>query len=265
MNLLSRLKSIFNIKIDLSKFKEIHIFSDNTGPKYEYHNHKKITINVSEKVLGKKESSQLKQLLKSAEAGTLLLEENSKKLLDDFSAVDQEKENRELLKYLKDKIPVGDLQVLRAALYIKNVFERGEKVGELKLQIMQRYGSRGKNISNLCTAGYFTSLIKPLYEEMSKYPDFALGKFQEAYDVIVTEQPFAVFVSQQMSERELRTEVERKMVINKKYGIRYLNIHGIGEDNVSKILRLLRSMEDKFIQPADIDSEKGFITVKIWF
>lgn len=262
---LKRLSSIIKIKIDPSKLKEIHLFSDNKSSKNTYYDNRVFNINIS--ALDSKKSSQLQQSLRDGveKEGVLLLEERAKKVLDDFRAVDKKGEHQALLEYFKGKIPTSDLEILRAALYIKTVFERREKVWELKQQVIERHGNRGRNIINLCTAGYFISLIKPLYETMSTQSDFTLQKFLDRYDVIVTQYPFAVFVSSRMSEDELKVGVEKKMETNKKYGIRHLNIHGIGEENVFKIQKLLRELEDKFSSMPEINSGRGFINVKIWF
>lgn len=265
MFFLDRLSSIFKVEIKIPKLKEIHFLSDNTSSKIEYHDHRTV-INIG--AINPKECVELQQLLIDAvkKKDTLLLEEKAKKVLDDFRVVDKQGEHRDLLEYFRGKIPVSDLEILRAALYIKTVYERKEKIWELKLQVTEKHGIRGRNIVNLCTAGYFTSLIKPLYETMSTQPDFILQKFLIRYDVIVTQYPFAIFVSSRMSESELKMNVEKKIEINKKYGMmRYLNIHGIGEENVLKIQKLLRELEGKFTPVPEIDSGRGFINVKIWF
>lgn len=103
--------------------------------------------------------------------------------------------------------------------------------------IIARFGERGKNICNLYTAGYFDSQIKPLYEEVGTSD---LLQFNQIYEQIVTESPYAVFIHAEMSVKNVGETVKQKMEISKKYGIKYLNIHGIGKDNVDKITILIK-------------------------
>lgn len=246
----------------------IHINTNNTSNKIEIHQSGKIVNVVIGGTANKRELSQLQKVISGvvSKKEALLLEEGAKKTLDDFSVIDKQKEGRELIESFRGKVPASDLQALRAGLYICELFKRGESVRNLKLSVIQKYGRRGANIVNLYTAGYFKSHIRPLYEEMFTQPNFSPEDFTRIYDEIVTQYPFAVFVSQRMSEKEFEVEVRNKMKMNKKYGINQMNIHGIGEDNVSKIQRLLEKLRDDFIAPYKVvTSGKIFISVTIFF
>lgn len=263
MSVLDKLRSLVGVKIDISRLKEIHLLSDNQV----HHTVVNNTININVPSLSERGKGDLKKIIEGAvkTEGSLLLEDKAKKVLEDFNKEDKDEATRVTLDYFRGKIPLPDIEILRASLYIKTVFERGESVEDLKWGIIQRYGKRGNNIANLCTAGYFETIIKPLYEEMAAQPDFSTEKFLARYEVIVTQSTFAVFVNRRMSADELRAEVERKMELNKKYGIKTLNIHGIGAENVDKILDLVSELKDKFSQSPEIDSSQRFVTVKIWF
>lgn len=246
----------------------ININTNNTSNKIEIHQSGKIVNVVIGGTASKKELFQLQKVISGvvSEKEALLLEEGAKKTLDDFLVIDKQKEGRGLIEFFRGKIPASDLQALRAGLYIHEVFERGESVRNLKLSVIQKYGRRGANIVNLYTAGYYKSHIRPLYEKMLVQPDFSPEDFTRIYDEIVTQYPFAVFVGQRMSEKEFEVEVRNKMKMNKKYGINQMNIHGIGEDNVSKIQKLLEKLRDQFTAPHKvITSGKIFISVTIFF
>ena len=143
--------------------------------------------------------------------------------------------------------------------------ERGEDITKLKSDIVNKYGGRGRNICNLYSAGYFDSQIKPLYEEMITQPDFSPKDFEEAYERIVTESPYAVFISASMTNPEAEKEVRERMVIAKKYGIKYLNIHGIGQANVNKITHVLENLRSELSLPEEIIRQGSVIAVKIQF
>ncbi|MBI2405477.1 hypothetical protein HYV21_00270 [Candidatus Microgenomates bacterium] len=269
MNPLDKLSKLINISFPkLKRLGNIHIASDNKLEKITVNDNKKVinvTINVEK--LESKDIAQLQAILKELviKNDELVIEDNARKTLEDFSNVDKQRGNQSLLEYFKGKIPSRDIEILRASLYLKSIFERGEPVFQLKQDIMNRFGDRGRNISNLCTAGYFTSQIRPLYEEMYAQPNFSPEEFFRVYDIIVTESPYAVFISAVMSQEDVKREVLDRIRVGKTYGIKYLNIHGIGEDNVDKISYLLKELTPTLTQPPEITKGERFIVIKIWF
>jgi len=266
MNLLDKLSKLFGV--DFSKLKKfhIHILSDNQHENFTINDNRKIVI-INTGKLDSKKIPQLQTIVKDlvTENDELLIEDNASKTIEDFKEVDSQTENRNLLEYFKGKIFSKDIEILRASLYLKTVYERGENVSQLKQDIMNRYGDRGKNISNLCSAGYFTSQIKPLYEEMYSHPNFSAEEFSKVYEIIITESPYAVFINSRMSEKDVKKEVLSRMEIGKKYGIKYLNIHGIGKDNTDKIVNILKELNSELSQTPEITKGERFIVVKIWF
>lgn len=261
MSFFDKLSSIF--KIDISKLKEIHLFSDNKTVKIEHHDHRTININIG--ALSPQKSQKIREVIKEAvqKEEQILLETDANQLLENFSYVDKQDQNRKEIEFYRGKIPAEDIDVLRAAIFIQEQSKQGKSVRELKEDVRLRYGQRGNNIVNLYTAGYFYSVVRPMYEEMASQSDFSQEKFIKRYNTIVMQYTFAVFVNARMSSEELEKEVHEKIVKNKKYGISHLNIHGIGSDNVAKIQELLAKLKGTIRWPPDIDSERGFITVKI--
>lgn len=266
MAFLDKLSTIF--KVDLSGLKKLNLInisinSNNNSPKIEVRA-EKLLLNLTQFSLA--ENKALKKAIKSyfSDEG-ILLENEAEQTVEDFQISELARETRGLLEFFKGKIPALDLEILRASLYLKKVHESGRSVNNLKVDIMRRYGDRGRNISNLCTAGYFKSQIKPLYEDMYSQPDFSPEKFISVYEIIVTQSPYAEFINSHMSDTEVLDVVSRKMEFGRKYGIRYLNIHGIGIDNVQKINRLMVSLDQKFTKPPEVNSTQGFIVIKIYF
>ena len=64
---------------------------------------------------------------------------------------------------------------------------------------------------------------------------------------------------------EAEKEVRERMVIAKKYGIKYLNIHGIGQANVNKITHVLENLRSELSLPEEIIRQGSVIAVKIQF
>lgn len=262
MNFLERLTALVKItapKLKISKFNGFNLLS-NIKVEIIINNNDKQEITLPPK--------KLRKIVKDAvlKEGYILLEKGAQKRIQDFSSVSTTTIFQSTLDFFRGKIPTNDLEILRASLYVKSVYERGESVSELKWQIMQKYGVRGKNIVNLCTAGYFDSVIKPLYTGMSKRSNFTPELFISTYNKIIDHYTFAVFVSNRMGKEELKQEIVTKTKDNKKYGVKSINIHGLGEDNVKKIVDVLSDADIKsfFTQAPEIDSRTDYIIVKIF-
>jgi hypothetical protein len=199
----------------------------------------------------------------------LLVEDKAEHILVDFGKVDEKQENKDLLGYFRGKIPDSDLPILRASIYLKTVHDRRGETHPIKEDISIRYGRRGNVIANLCTAGYFETVIKPLYRELASHNDFTREKFLNAYEGIIGDYVFAVFVNIFTSYEKLKAEVLRKIELNIKYGIHKMNLHAIGRENKEKILNLLKDEDIKKLLThpldADIVASKNYITVSIEF
>lgn len=264
MKILDKLSSI--IQIDLSGLKnfKIHIFNNNSSKTTVLKNSKVNIVQVNIGELNKTSLKELGQIINKAvnKDNGLVIEDNSQKLLQDFQAIDSKSQTQKEIEYFTGKIPQKDLEILRASIYLKSVANKGESVHELKADIIARFGERGKNICNLYYAGYFDSQIKPLYDEVGTSD---LLKFNQIYEQIVTESPYAVFIHSGMSDKEVREIVKQKMEIGKKYGIKYLNIHGIGRDNVDKITVIIKELTPELTSLPEITSGNIFIAVKIRF
>lgn len=268
MDILSNLQSIF--KVDLSGLKKLQskvqiIFQ-------AFSNNQKITINgpviiINPNALDKNQTIKVQEIIRNAvdKDRIPLLQDDTQKLLEDFKHVDSESISQNLIVYFKGKIPATDIEALRQSVYVKVVSDRGENIQKLKWDITARYGNRGKNICNLYSAGYFISQIKPMYDEMLSQPDFSPSDFNIAYDRIVNESPYAVFINREMSNQVAEQEVRNRINIAKNYGIRYLNIHGIGEENVDKIIFILEKLKPDLSLPEEIKKQGNVIVVKIQF
>jgi len=265
MTLLDSVKELFHI--DISKLKSlvsITFVTNQTTNKFEIVNQEGI-INTG-KLTGH-ERKTLKRFTKEEvlRKGSILLEKKAKTVLDDITTTQNLPNNEALLTFFKGKIPPIDYEILRASLVIRAMHEAGKGVTEIKDGLVSKYGDRGRNIANLCSAGYFENLIRPLYEEMNKDRDFSQQKFLDRYDVIITQVTFAVFVSHRMSYEDLKIRVKKKMIINKQYGIDFLHLHGIGEVNIAKINRFLKELSDQLRSVPKRDEDERYINVTIFF
>lgn len=262
MDWFDKLKGL--VHLDLRNLKEIHLFSGNKIINNTYTKNV-LTININHESINKNPEV-LKTILRTnQENGGLIIESESLIRLADFKKIDSEASTQNFLAEFKGKIPQSDLEILRYSIYLKVVFNRGDSVDRLKTDIVERFGYRGRNICNLYSAGYFKSQIKVLYDLMFQQPDFSQEKFMQLYELIVTESPYAIFVSRQMTSSELLSKVKTKIETSKKYGINYLNIHGIGDENIRIISTVLEQLKEEgiIIEPQERFRDNNMLTVKL--
>lgn len=234
--------------VDLSGVKSIglkvRLLSDNKIESIvKVDNRKQLSINIGAEIL--KDQSQKKEvqnLIRAAvaEEGMLVLEETVAEQVKEIAAGH---EYDEILDYFRGKIPSVDMPILRAAMFMRIVHNKGQPVDHLKQDIIDRYGQCGGNMSNLCSAGYFESHIRPMYEELETRPNFTQQLFVDNYNLIIEKAPFAIFVGSSKSLQKLLEELEGKINTNRMYGIRQLNIHAIGHENVAKLKQLIAAPE----------------------
>jgi hypothetical protein len=159
----------------------------------------------------------------------------AKKYINDSSSDDQV-----FLKAIKVFVPQADIAIIQAALFIRRIYRGHSDVHRFKDLLIQRYGSRGNNISNLITAGYYESYLLPIYEHLQKTEGVNAHQiFNEIYEEAVTQYPFAVFVPAVKTYEQIKGMVSQKIRLNLMNDQHMMNIHGIGERNKKTITKLL--------------------------
>lgn len=125
MSIFDKLRAL--IKVDISSLKEIKISIGSSNKKFE---NKGNIFFINANYLEEKESEIVKQFLENAvKEGNLLLEENSEKLLKEVKSIEKEGANKSLLDFFNGKIPLTDLEILRASCVIKELHEKHQPVG----------------------------------------------------------------------------------------------------------------------------------------
>ncbi|MBI5635718.1 hypothetical protein HY993_02025 [Candidatus Micrarchaeota archaeon] len=244
MGWLETLKGIFNVEIN-SPILQIS-FVNNSNNKNEVKGNpyffdkasKKLYLNLDK--LPVSQHPKLKESIKGyLEEGNTLLQTETAELLQKLYNYNKETTNKQILEFFKPNIPVQDYDALEASLYLRDTFRRREDVQKLKLDIREIFGNRGNNICNLCTAGYFEKFLVPLFNSSKE-------RFNELYEIIVGKAVLAVFVHQSMGDEEITSQIKNKLEISRKYGIKFIHIHGIGEQNIRKIKECLEKQKAFF-------------------
>lgn len=252
----------FNKLRHLFKTGIIKLFSDNT--RNHYQDNRVININIYPDVLKPLEREKLIDEIKYAinEGNQTLLRENAQKRIEDFRKEEQEKDSIQITNFFRGKVPEKDLTIIRGALYIRQCFKRGENIGDLKLDVMLKHGERGKNIVNLCTAGYFEEYIIPFYDVVLKQKgneEEALKAFHCYFDRVANELPFTIFVRQDRTPEYVIEEVKRKV----EYGTKFVNIHGIGEHNVKTVYEAIAQLGELPNFESSVEQESKIIFARL--
>lgn len=227
---------------------------------------KRIEINTS--ALDGKELEETKQFLceQFNKRDATFLEKGAKEEIDDIKEKLNLRTIRDTLDFYRDKISPEYLDALEASLYLREAFKEDKDIERMKRDIIQHFGPIGKNISNLCSSGYFEGYIMELYLEMSRQPNFTLQKFQQRFKEIVRDSPFTVFVNQYRKKEDIKNEINIKLRKFQDYGIGFLAVHGIGTENVKIIRETLSELENERNDiKTEMALESSIIQLKIMF
>lgn len=259
MGWLDKLKALINIEFN-APIINVTKNSDNSSVDKEYlfdERSGKLEIFIDN--LTKEKQKKLKLVLKeNFEEENKLLEEKSSSLLKDLVEFQKSKgEDKKVLDFFQNIIPEEDFEALESSLYLKRKFMQGQDIKQLKEDIRTRFGDRGNNIANLCTAGYFESFLMPLFNSSQK-------DFKEIYEVVVSKSAMAVFVHSQMDDAKIAGEIKKRLEISKKYGIKFLHIHGIGNRNIKTIKKCVEENKELFnFYNKEIFEREGIIIVEL--
>lgn len=227
-----------------------------------------VTVNPNK--LSGKQKRALKQIIRTEaldSAGAILEEENAATVEKVVSSLPTIRETADKFKPL---IPASDIPLLNACVYLRLRFEKGDCVEPLKGEIIRIYGTRGGNFANLCSAGYLETWFFPIYEELVKTnpdnPIEAKARFLSLYRTILNELPWTEFVSSRQKAEKVTDHIIAKMNRNIANGVRYMNIHGLGEKNVDKIIGILPEIRKQIGAVAvriDKDPARIFVRLEI--
>ncbi len=268
---LENLKSL--VHFDFGKVKEVKLkalsdIKDNKFSIVSVDNSKNLIINVDSEALKDPQTRQrLLDIVREApleRADQPLLEVEASREANDIVAVE---DGDGLLQYFTGKVPDADLPILKAAAFIKKHLQEGRPVQNYKEELRARYGKRADIITNLYSADYFETHIKPMYEELAKRPNFSRQLFVDNYNILIEGFPFAIFVHRSHTREGLREEIIGKMRSNRSYGIKMLNLHAIGQGNVNLLNEVLLSdaITCEFSDAPSTANEGNIMIARIFF
>jgi len=271
VKILDNLKKIFETKFrDIFTGNTITLFdfSRNTENVIELKEGNKLAIDIS------KATEEEKKKLKE-EVLDLIVQDQDQVFLMDKSSQKTERikgnlptgEDETLLKFYKDKLDPEMYKALEVSFVVRNAFNTGEDIVELKRDIANRFPTFGNNLCNLVTGGYFDNHFKDLYNSMIDDEIFDINSYQKKVKNIVCSLPYTVFITRFKSYDELSGEVRFKLSNLKKYGAGRLLLHGIGRENVNTSNSILDEYKDDgtVTVQKEINPKKTIITATLNF
>ena len=270
MTILENLKKVFEGKFgDILSHNNITLFnfSRNTNETVEVKGGNKLVIDISKAT--EEEKKLVKNILDSrvqSENEAFLMDHSSEKTLKIKRSLPFG-ESEELLKFYKDKLKPEMYKALEASIIVKNVFERGEDISEMKRDISDKYPTFGNNLCNLVTRGYFNEHFKELYQSMLEDEEFDINAYQRKVEKIIKSLPYTVFITRYKSYDELSGEVRFKLDRLKKYGTGKLLLHGLGRENVNTTMTILEEYRENnhINMQIEINPKKTIITATLIF
>ena len=223
-------------------------------------------INLS--ALDSKTDKAIGEIIYGAGKGTFIVNDEQATLINEVNESIKKKSNDDIIQFFSGKIPADDLVILISSLYIRDKFEqdKSDEVCILRKQLAESYGKKAFVISNLCTASYFEDFLIPLYNEMAKQKDFTIEQFKKSYKKLIDDFPVAIFINTHMTKKGVEEKIRGKIKENKMFSIPYLNIHGIGQENIKNIQQVIIKLKEGVdCTSKKIEQDESIIKVHLRF
>lgn len=187
----------------------------------------------------------------------------SDKKLKDVEAFTSTSSNDTTYSFVSDKIPKEDKYIWLSALMLKQASDdkNRDKVKQIKEQMVIDHQQKGRNIANICSAGYLEEYIIPWYKHYAEEND-DYNTFLENYKSIVDNLLFVVFVGAGVDVKEIKVEIENKIQTLVNAHRDCLFIHAIGEDNIKKAEQILTEIKEEISEIKDISKTTTNLTLK---
>ena len=200
----------------------------NMGSMYSYDSKSKI-LTLCAPNLSREDKPFLLEYIRSIhEEGEFIWKESKNDGLSSVKKYSEENKDAKILQFFSSLISTDDSVALKMSLFLRNQAKLKKDITAYKQDIVERFGSRGSNISNLCSAGYFEQL-------MNSYNDSEHVEFMKYYDLVVGKRAKALFVNTHMKPGHLKKQIEEMVKKAEHYHTDNFRIHGIGAANVSTI------------------------------
>ncbi len=196
--------------------------------------HKDKILTISVPRLQKLDEDVLLCLIRKVHSqGGILFNRDKNDVLESFKTYLDKNSNKKILDFFRKKMPESDFEALEMSLFLREQSKKGDDISIYKKEIRDKFGPRGTNISNLCSAGYFEDEFMKLSNELET------DEYNAYYELAVGIRARALFVNSEMNVDTIEKAFDG--MINKaiQYHIDKFNIHGIGKTNIDNIKKAI--------------------------
>ena len=189
--------------------------------------------------------------------------ETSDKKLNEVKAFAISSSTDERYSFVSTNIPKEDKYIWFSALMLKQASDdkNWEKVRQIKEQMIQEHQQKGRNIANICNAGYLEEYIMPWYKHYVEENNDN-DSFLENYKSIVDNLLFIVFVCASKDAKEIKVEIENKIQTLVNAHREHLFIHAIGDANILKAEQIIQEIKEEVPEIKDINKITTNLTLK---
>ncbi len=206
---------------------------------YSYSSHSKTLTIVASSLEAQDKPLLLEIIKKVFTGGGLIWKDSKEETLDSYNEYSAQNTDGKILGFFQGIMPPDDFIALKLSLYLRSEQLKGKNIHSYKQDIRDRFGDRGSNIANLCSAGYFENEFMPLYNLVSK------EEFAEYYEIAIGKKARALFVHFGMDAEEIQSAFEQMVEKAEKYHMHDFRIHGLGEKNVENIKKFFATRTPK--------------------
>lgn len=170
--------------------------------------------------------------------GLILKQSKDDELISYSNYISDSGEDKKILDFFINKLPNDDYFALKMSLFLRNQAKSEKNIFPYKMDIRDKFGDRGVNIANLCSAGYFEEFIS-FYKAVSK------ETFDNYYEMVVGARARALFVNFTMNVAEIEKQINIMVEKAINYHMPDFRVHGKGKNNVSNINEFIKSRNGK--------------------
>lgn len=230
------------------------------GLAYSYSKKSRVLTIVGSYLKEKDKPLLLEIIKKIFNNGGLILKDSTQEVINSYKEYIATNNNYPILHFFHNIVPPDDFQALKMAFYLRDQQLKGKNITKYKRDIRERFGERGANIANLCTAGYFENEFQPLYNLVSK------EQFNDYYEIAVGKRARALFIHARMSKENIETEFNQMVEKALNYHMIDFRVHGLGKNNVYAIkdFFLLKQAEpdERYIFKKGYEKEDPFLVIE---
>jgi len=191
-------------------------------------------LTISVPALQKKNEETLLCLIRKVHSdGGILFKETKNEVLTSYKTYFEKKSNKSTLDFFRKKMPKDDFDALEMSLFLREESKKGHDISIYRKEIRDKFGARGTNISNLCSAGYFEDEFMKLYKELET------EDYQKYYELAVGIRARALFINADMNVDDIEEAFDEMVNKATQYHIEEFKIHGIGKTNIKNILKAI--------------------------